>query len=786
MPLAKALPVISLFLALAASVESRDPKLIAKEIREASAAADHPAVIALCEELRRDHNEVFSWNGFSYVLGKAYENVGDAGRASSNYLQAAENHPLLASYAFWRLSRLQRRSGNLPAERLFLLESLIRDDLSGAAKAANKRLSRSYFESGNLDSAAMSINSGWGTKSPVLWLADDQVLLADILAALGNTQRAVKLYWAVRTDTRNGDDLDLATVEGLARLRSGNSDFTESLADLDPNALFGNGEVYQSNRLFEKARAHYKALYENFPDNSRVPESLFAIGRGYAQRRDHKNAAEWYERLLDEYPENDLAAEALYQAGNAFAAMGETEESSRRFQQFIEENEGSERVPSAYLNLIDLYRDAGLASEAISWADKMLAEFPSGEEAASAHFAKARTHLSQEDWNIALMDLLQLEANGSGSGVSGEALFLKGLVLEKLNRKQDAVSTYLKIPAGFKNFHGWLATKRLREISQSSGSEKLRSTGQSEIETALANFRSASTEEEIKNSLSVLRSAASSKTEYKTREASKSGFGPKREYRRIKFTEREQPENLDLAAEFEFIGAFTEAAIEFQIHEGKTGRTDSEDQRELIADLRKKAGMVTGSVALAEGRWSKIPADYPAEAMPESELRLLFPAPFKSYVLKYSKAERIDPRFVLSIMRQESRFEADVKSIAAARGLMQFIPSTASEIAGELGIDDYSQEDLYDPAFSIRIGSRYLSNLFRLFPDQPAAVAASYNAGEDRMERWLSRANSNDPARYIAEIRFAQTRDYVVKVMNNYRIYQMLYDENLEPLPMSR
>ena len=77
----------------------------------------------------------------------------------------------------------------------------------------------------------------------------------------------------------------------------------------------------------------------------------------------------------------------------------------------------------------------------------------------------------------------------------------------------------------------------------------------------------------------------------------------------------------------------------------------------------------------------------------------------------------VDPRFVLSIARQESRFQADAKSVAAARGMMQFIASTANEIAAQLKLQNFQQDDLYNPDTAIRFGSQYLANLFQQFPE---------------------------------------------------------------------
>jgi soluble lytic murein transglycosylase len=111
---------------------------------------------------------------------------------------------------------------------------------------------------------------------------------------------------------------------------------------------------------------------------------------------------------------------------------------------------------------------------------------------------------------------------------------------------------------------------------------------------------------------------------------------------------------------------------------------------------------------------------------------------------------------------------------------MQFISSTSDRIATELGRKNFVQDDLYDPATAILFGSQYLGNLFKMFPQQPEAVAASYNGGEDNMKRWMSRSRSDQPDRYVPEIVFAQSKDYVYRVMANYRVYQYLYDSNLK------
>jgi soluble lytic murein transglycosylase len=194
-----------------------------------------------------------------------------------------------------------------------------------------------------------------------------------------------------------------------------------------------------------------------------------------------------------------------------------------------------------------------------------------------------------------------------------------------------------------------------------------------------------------------------------------------------------------------------------------------------------RGGLPNRSVRFAEQVWKTVPADYVLDAAPRDLVELLYPAPFRQSLLKHASSRNVDPRFVLSIIRQESRYQADVKSVSAARGMMQFIAATANEIATQLNLMSFSQDDLYSPDTAILFGSQYLANLFKQFPDQPQAVAGSYNGGSDNLARWIARSKSSEADRYVPEIGFSQTKDYVYKVMSNYWDYQRLYDDKLQP-----
>ena len=141
---------------------------------------------------------------------------------------------------------------------------------------------------------------------------------------------------------------------------------------------------------------------------------------------------------------------------------------------------------------------------------------------------------------------------------------------------------------------------------------------------------------------------------------------------------------------------------------------------------------------------------------------------------RHAVTRDVDPRLVLSIARQESRYDPDVKSYAAARGLLQFISSTSLQIATQLNLRDFDQSDLYSPETAILVGSQYLRNLLDEFKT-PQAAAAAYNGSEDSVRRWIARSRSTDVDRFVIEVAKGQTKDYVFKVMNNYRAYQAIY-----------
>jgi soluble lytic murein transglycosylase len=191
-------------------------------------------------------------------------------------------------------------------------------------------------------------------------------------------------------------------------------------------------------------------------------------------------------------------------------------------------------------------------------------------------------------------------------------------------------------------------------------------------------------------------------------------------------------------------------------------------------------GLATARLRKLGGAWKTAADGREARVRAEAQRAAgSYPAPNRETLLRAVERRAVDPRFMLAITRQESGFRADAKSPAGARGLMQLVPDVAAKYAPAAGLSNLREDDLYRPDVNIRLASVYLDELFKMFPGLPEAVAASYNGGEDSVVRWVRRAVHDDPGIFTAEVGFTETKDYVHKVIANYRAYQLLYTEDL-------
>lgn len=150
-----------------------------------------------------------------------------------------------------------------------------------------------------------------------------------------------------------------------------------------------------------------------------------------------------------------------------------------------------------------------------------------------------------------------------------------------------------------------------------------------------------------------------------------------------------------------------------------------------------------------------------------------FPMPFKDAVTKRSREIGLDPAYVYGLIRQESRFIMDARSHVGASGLMQIMPATARETARYIGLTGFTAEQINDRDTNIVIGTAYLKRALDDFGGSMAMAAAAYNAGPSRPRNWRN-GPVLEAAIWAENVPFAETRDYVKKVLSNTTNYAAL------------
>lgn len=148
------------------------------------------------------------------------------------------------------------------------------------------------------------------------------------------------------------------------------------------------------------------------------------------------------------------------------------------------------------------------------------------------------------------------------------------------------------------------------------------------------------------------------------------------------------------------------------------------------------------------------------------------------------------PEMNLAIARRESEFDPKVISGAGARGLMQVMPRTATEVARQLGLsDEHSTERLTrDAGYNAILGATYLVGLAQEFDGNVIMMSAGYNAGPSRPTRWMQdrgdpRNGDMDIVDWIEHIPFNETRNYVMRVAESLPIYRARLGKDPHPVP---
>jgi soluble lytic murein transglycosylase len=154
--------------------------------------------------------------------------------------------------------------------------------------------------------------------------------------------------------------------------------------------------------------------------------------------------------------------------------------------------------------------------------------------------------------------------------------------------------------------------------------------------------------------------------------------------------------------------------------------------------------------------------------------RLLYPFSYGNLVQAEASPFGLDVNMLAGLIRQESLFNPSATSPAGARGLMQVMPALGAELSQSFRFPMWDPVLLWQPDVNARMGVRHFADLVAS-QKHVYHVLASYNAGVNRVTRWLAKRGAQDPEVFVERIPFVETRDYVRIVVRNSETYRAMY-----------
>lgn len=211
----------------------------------------------------------------------------------------------------------------------------------------------------------------------------------------------------------------------------------------------------------------------------------------------------------------------------------------------------------------------------------------------------------------------------------------------------------------------------------------------------------------------------------------------------------------------------------------------AEARKELAAAKRRNGNSFKGSLAhaglyLAMNDYRSAMGLFTTEALNRDDASvsytwaILYPAGFNDIVSRHTTNVGIDESLTYALIRAESSFSPTVRSPVGALGLMQLMPATAKDTAKGMG-EMVSTFQLTNPEVNVRIGTRHLRDLITRFNGNLVSAVAAYNAGSTPVIRWRKNFPTLREDEFIENIPYAETREYVKKVLAAREVYRRLY-----------
>lgn len=199
---------------------------------------------------------------------------------------------------------------------------------------------------------------------------------------------------------------------------------------------------------------------------------------------------------------------------------------------------------------------------------------------------------------------------------------------------------------------------------------------------------------------------------------------------------------------------------------------------DLLQAVKFEEKLALSEFALSQN-WYDLAVEGTIQAKAWDYIPLRLPNAYADWFAMNLQGKAVTQTFAMAIARQESAWNPQARSHANAIGLMQMLPSTATNTAKANELIYTGERDLTEPFRNIMLGTMHLNELNEKYPQNRILIASAYNAGANRVNRWLERANGRLAMdEFIAFIPFFETRGYVQNVLTYDYYYQLLQGVN--------
>ena len=652
---------------------------------------------------------------------RAYDvfRVGEEQRALPAFLALATSYPELADHALYFAGTIAMHYG---------------DD--AGATAAFTSLLREYPESVRAPATALALGK--------LLLRSDRPAEARPLlqSALGAP--------------------DKATAEA-GRLALAEADEREGNVDV---ACAGYMEVRRAmvgSAVARRAKQHVLALRAQHPELMPAGPDLLDEARLLLAEHDYAAAYSSAEELLQR-PEVDrsealrVEADALYGRGDVTAAL-------TSLRTLVDRYPSSSATPAALFRLAYVLWNRDRDDEALDAFEQFRRRYPSNGDAAEALYAIGRIYESAERTDAALSSFGALARRYPQSRVADDARWRIGWILYRARQWPAAVDAFARFatettsPRSRNEATYWQA----RAQQRTGNGEQAQRLYRDLIDRDPADYYAMWAERRLGLASGALSPWQAPPITTRAAHADAGSGLPA-----LQPAAAVDAFHFSRWGELKAAGVYSLAREELAAIE-RGHRNDAATLRALLRAYEDVDGFAATQRLLRRLRDDA--------GLPESErLRLLYPLAFWRVVSREAQNNSLDPFLIEAVMRQESLFDPEAKSSANALGLMQLLPDTATKLAAADNrvLDPLA---LFQPDLNIDLGTRYLNQLLARFDGDLLKAVAAYNGGEAAVEKWQRRFANLEPDEFVESISYRETRDYIKRVVTNYRTYQQLYAE---------